>query len=148
MSKVTVIAHPVTGQVITESTNKPGFGTFRVDTENTDMNTGFVNISRRSAFIRGRMEDLAKLNLSAGKQLPGTIIKKESFEPFYEGQTPKIYPESSDNAGESVLTDGKETYLEYSYSNVKDAQDVWVSSEDSVSASVATQDALAEQAAG
>lgn len=149
MSKVTVIAHPETGAVITESTTKPGYGTFRVDTETVTMEDGFVNISKRTAFIRGTMENLAKLNLTAGKTLPGTIIRVESFEPQYEGHQPKQYPPSSEFAGEPVLTNGKETYLEFKYTNVKDAQDYWVESEaDSINLSEESEKALAEQTVG
>lgn len=142
---VKVVAHPVTGAVITESTKTAGFGTVRLDSESVSMENGFLNIQKRTAFIRGAMEDLNKLSLTEGKLLPGVIIKKESYQPFYEGQSPKIYPEGHPQAGSPVLTNGRETYLEFSYTNVANAQDTWVG-EDTATASEEVQEALAEQA--
>lgn len=142
---VKVIAHPTTGEVITQSTKKPEYGTIRVDSENVSMEGGYLNIQKRTAFIRGKMEDLAKLSLSANKVLPGKIVKKESFEPFYEGQQAKIYPEGNANAGAPVLTNGRETYLEFSYTADPNAPDVWVGL-DTATASEQVQEALAEQA--
>ena len=122
MSKVTVIAHPETGLVITPSSNNPEYGTFRVDSENRSLENGFVNISKRSAFIRGRIVDLETLGLKAGQTLAGKIRRKESFHPFYEGQEPKINPTTK----EVVLTDGQETYLEFEYTADAKAPDLWV----------------------
>jgi hypothetical protein len=125
MKTVTVVAHPTTGQVITPSTKNPEWGTFRVDSVNTSMENGIVNVSKRSAFIRGKISDIEALNLKAGQTLVGKIVKRESFEPFYEGQDPKIYP-SGENMGQPVLTNGQKTYLEYVYSADHNALDVWV----------------------
>lgn len=132
MSQVKVIAHPETNLVITPSTKTEGFGTIRVDSTHKSFEGGFLNVSNRTAFIRGRMEDLEGLGLRAGQTLQGVIVKKESFEPFYEGQTPKQYPEGAMKegqpvGGQTILTNGKETYLQYEYtSNPKALADVWV----------------------
>lgn len=122
MSKVTVVAHPESGNVITPSSNNPEYGTFRVDTVNKSLENGFVNISKRSAFIRGRITDLESLGLSANQTLPGKIQKMESFEPFYEGQEPKINPTTQ----EQVLTDGKISYIQFEYTSDAKALDIWV----------------------
>ena len=110
MSKaiVKVVAHPETGAIITPSTKNPEWGTFRVDAENVSMENGILNLSKRSAFIRGKIEQLNQLGLKAGQTLPGKIVKKESFEPFYEGQQAKINPSN----GETVLTNGRPSYIE------------------------------------
>jgi len=131
MSQVKVVAHPETGLIITPSTKTEGFGTIRVDSINRSMEGGFLNVSRRTAFIRGRMEDLEGLGLKAGQALQGRIQKKESFNPFYEGQTSKQYPEGAivngvAVGGQAVLTNGRETYLQYEYTANPDAHDVWV----------------------
>ncbi len=143
---VKVIAHPETKQVITESTKTPGFGTFRVDSEEVAFTNGFVNIQKRTAFVRGKLEDLAKMSLTANKTLPGKIIKRESYEPFYDGQSAKIYPDSHSMAGQAVLTNGRETYLEFVYTPDVNAQDSWVG-EGTATASEEVQEALAEQTA-
>lgn len=137
---VKVIAHPETSLVITPSVNNPEYGTFRVDSEHKSLENGFVNIQKRSAFIRGRVSDLTQLGLVAGMKLPGNIIKKESFDPFYESQPAKINPQTK----EVILTNGKETYLEYQYTELKDAKDVWVDSTP-VEVAETTQEELARQ---
>lgn len=120
---VKVVKHPETGAVITASTKNAEYGTIRVDETHTSMEGGFVNIQNRTAFIRGRLEDLNKLGLKDGQSLPGKIIRKESFEPFYEGQAPKQYPKDHKQAGENVLTNGRETYLQYEYTSDINAGD-------------------------
>ena len=121
MKKVTVVAHPETGHVITPSSNNPEYGTFRVDTVSKSLEGGFVNINKRSAFIRGKIEDLQGLGLKADMKLDGCIKKQEAFEPFYADQEPKINPTTE----EVVLTDGRETYLQFEYTADPKALDVW-----------------------
>lgn len=141
MSQVKVAAHPDTGNVITPSSNNPKFGTIRVDSEHKSFEGGFVNISKRSAFIRGKMSDLNSLGLRKGQALQGKIIKKESFEPFYEGHASKINPQT----GEAILTNGRETYLQYEYTADKNACDTWVG-ETPAEVSSNVQEAFANQA--
>lgn len=137
---VKVVAHPSTGEVITASTKNPEWGTFRVDSENISMENGIFNKSKRSAFIRGKLEDLKSLGLKADQSLLGKIIKRESFEPFYVGQPAKINPQTM----QTVLTNGKETYIEFAFTADVNAPDVWVGADTAeVSAEVAG--AIAEQ---
>jgi len=142
MSQVKVVAHPTLGTVVTPS-RKEGFGTIRVDSVNKSMENGYLNIQKRTAFIHGKMEDLESLGLRADQVLRGKIIKKESFEPFYEGQNPKINPTTQ----EVILTNGQETYLEYSYTEDTTATDKWVGST-SQEVSEEVENALASQATG
>ncbi len=58
MKKSVIVAvHPVTKAVITVNTNKPEFGTIRVDQAITTMENGFLNNTKRSAFITGKVAD-------------------------------------------------------------------------------------------
>lgn len=145
---VKVVKHPETGNVITVSTKNPKYGTVRLDESHTSFENGFVNTQKRTAFLRGEVVALEALNLQDGAKLPGKIVKRESYQPFYEGQSPKIYPEGSERAGQPVLKNGRETYLEYVYTANNSADpDVWVG-EDIAVASEQAQGALAEQATG
>ena len=80
------------------------------------------------------------LSLTAGKMMPGQIIKEESFSPFYENQSPKINPTTA----EVVLKDGRESYLQYVYTTDMNATDTW-KGESTVELSTETQNALAAQ---
>lgn len=131
---VKVIAHPTTGLVITPSTNNPEWGTFRVDSVQTSFENGIVNVQKRSAFVRGPLEVLNTLGLTAGKTLKGKIIKQESFTPFFvageRGATRTQDPKINPSTGEVVLTEGRETFLQYVYTENLDAHDVWITKEE------------------
>lgn len=128
MSKVTVIAHPETGAVITASKSNPEIGAIRVESTQQvfNPNTGFFNEEKRTAFIAGRVADLAKLNWKAGQTVTGKILRLESFNPFYPDQDMKRYPDSHPNAGEPVLTEGRPTYLRFIFTPDLALQDKWV----------------------
>lgn len=148
---VKVAVHPETGNIITPSVNNPEWGTIRVDSENTSFSGGIMNVSKRSAFIRGRIEHLEAAGFRAGQTLQGKIQKQESFKPFFvEGengatktQDPKINP----STGEVVLTNGKETFIQFEYVEDEKALDIWVG-EDSAETSEEVKQALAKQAIG
>lgn len=138
VKKPVVVKHPETGLVITSSVNKPEFGTIRIDQEANVFNNGFFTVQKRTAFVRGRITDLESLGLKDGSTLDGKIIRKESFEPFYENQEPKINPQTN----EVILTDSRPTYLEFEYTEDKNASDHWVAESNEVAE---TADILAEQ---
>ena len=138
VKKPVVVKHPETGLVITPSVNKPEFGTIRIDQETNVFSNGFFAVQKRTAFVRGRITDLESLGLKDGSTLDGKIIRKESFEPFYENQEPKINPQTN----EVILTDGRPTYLEFEYTEDKNASDHWVAESNEVAE---TADILAEQ---
>jgi hypothetical protein len=117
MSKVRVTAHPKTGAVVTPSKNNAEYGTIRVEESGLRISNGFANMKRRPAFIRGKVSDLS--GLKAGDELPGKIIAKESFEPWYEGQTPKMNPTTE----KAHLVDGQKVFLQYEYTEDLTAQD-------------------------
>jgi hypothetical protein len=123
---VKVGVHPDTGLVITQNPNKPEFGSIRLDYKTATLSGGFSSIGNRSAFIHGRMEDLEAFGLKAGQELVGKIIKKESSAPFYDGQQPKINPQTN----EQVLTNGRPTYLEFQYTEDSNAHDMWIDNEE------------------
>lgn len=116
-NSVRVTTHPETGAVVTPSKNNPEYGTVRFEETGLRIANGFANAFRRSAFIRGKIKDLS--GLSAGMELSGTIIAKESRTPWFEGQSPKINPSTK----EAHLVDGAPVYLQYEYSEDASAQD-------------------------
>ncbi len=138
-SSVKVAAHPETGLIVTPS-KKEGFGTIRVDQTIVSWENGFGNIQKRSAFITAPIEMLEDLKEGEVLHKNGNIIKLESYEPFYEGQTSKINP----TTGEEVLRNGRPVYLRFVYTELADAQDRFI--DNSVEESAEESVALAEQA--
>jgi hypothetical protein len=115
----TIVAHPVTSEVVTQNPDKPDYGSIRVDQVITTMENGFLNRSKRVAFIGGKLEDLKELGYKAGQVLPGKNVIKESTTPFYDRQQPKINPKT----GEVVTINGQEIYRQTVYTADAHAQD-------------------------
>ena len=81
MSKVTVVADQ-NGNVIGVSTNNPEYGYIKVEQLTTQINDqGWLKNVKRSALIKGKVEDLLALGYKEGSQISGKIVVKESFEP-------------------------------------------------------------------
>jgi len=118
-----ITKHPETGAIITPNPNKPEYGSVRVDQEVKTFTNGFLNRTNRVAFIGGRLEDLNEMGFKDGQKLPGKIVVKEQLEPFYEGQGPKINPETDE-----VLTqDDHPIYRNTYYTENMNDQDMLLS---------------------
>jgi hypothetical protein len=82
MSKVKVVADK-NGNIIGVSTNNPEYGYIRVEQVATQINDqGWLRNVKRSAIIKGKVEDLLSCNYKEGSEIQGSIVVKESFEPF------------------------------------------------------------------
>ncbi len=132
-NQVKVAVHPETKAVVTKNADKPEFGTIRVDQEVISMENGFLNKTKRSAFINGKYADLLSMGYKEGQILTGQIIRKETFEPQFAGHAPKINPTSK----EVVLIDGKKVYFKDSFTANMSAQDELILSSSPVTKSVA-----------
>jgi|SRR6218665_128671 len=92
------------GTIVRPSATKPGFATIMVIETSARMSNGFLNNSKRVAFVRGKKEDLEALAVKEGdnlntifanKQYPLVkIIRQESTTPWFEGQQAKINPQT------------------------------------------------------
>lgn len=81
-SKVRVTADE-NGTVIGVSQNNPEYGYVRVEQVVTQVNDeGWLRLAKRSALLKGKVEDLIEVGYKDGQELPGRITIKESFEPF------------------------------------------------------------------
>jgi hypothetical protein len=82
MNKVTVAADK-NGNVIGISPNNPEYGWIRVE-QNARVITerGWLRNSKRSALIKGKVEDLVASNYRDGEEITGRIIVVESHDPF------------------------------------------------------------------
>lgn len=81
-SKVRVTAD-INGNVIGVSQNNPEYGYVRVEQSVTQITeAGWLKPVKRSALIKGKVEDLAQAGFIDGFELSGKIIVKESLTPF------------------------------------------------------------------
>ena len=82
MSKVCIAADKQ-GNIIGVSSNNPEYGYIRIEqTVRVISATGWLNNVKRSALIKGKVEDLVGCNYKVGEELPGKIVVKESLSPF------------------------------------------------------------------
>jgi hypothetical protein len=97
------------GQVITS--NNGGYGFIRVSQTrmSIDERTGFAKPVVLSALIKGKLEHLEIFGYSAGQQLPGKIVVKESLEPFNTKNPEKDYKMAGDT-GIVCCVDGQPIY--------------------------------------
>jgi len=81
-SKVRVAAD-INGNVIGVSQNNPEYGYVRVEQSVTQISeAGWLKPVKRSALIKGKVEDLAEAGFVEGHELSGKIIVRESLTAF------------------------------------------------------------------
>lgn len=82
MSNKVKVTGDKNGNIIAVTKN-PEYGYVRVEQEVCFINNeGWLKSSVRSAFIKGKIEDLERLNYKVGQEIPGKIIVVESLVPF------------------------------------------------------------------
>jgi hypothetical protein len=82
MTKVTVAADK-TGNVIGVSQNNPEYGYIRVEQQAIQINDqGWLRNVKRSALIKGKVEDLLQTGYQEGTEIVGKIVVIESLTPF------------------------------------------------------------------
>jgi hypothetical protein len=90
MSKKVVISADEQGNIIGVSQNNPEYGYIRVEqTVNQISYDGWLRLSKRSAIIKGLVDDLLKAEFYQGQELPGKIVVKESLTPFNAAEPDK-----------------------------------------------------------
>src|SRR3972149_6041343 len=82
--------------IIMKSKNNPEYGAIMLVEYRNSFSGGFANGRRiRIGLLKGKVENLEKLNWVEKQPVPFKIVYKESLEPFYPGQEPKKYPENN-----------------------------------------------------
>ena len=124
-SKVSVILDPKTNLLVNAYASRPSYGYVLLSQEVTVIANGAVRCSIRTTRFRGEVELLQKMFKTPGAKLDGKIVKFESFEPFMEGQQPKMNPQKN---MELILKDGKSVFMMYQYEKDTNAKDEWIAS--------------------
>ena len=122
-SPVTVTANDQ-GQVVVPSSN-PEFGYVRVEQTATSFSGGWLRKEKRSALIRGKVEDLQSLNFKAVQTLPGKIQVIESLTPTNPNNVNQDMKVNPDNQ-EPLVVDGQPIYRTASYVQDVNAADVLI----------------------
>jgi hypothetical protein len=121
-SKVRVTAD-VNGNVIGVSLNNPEYGYVRVEQSVTQISeAGWLKPVRRSALIKGKVEDLAQAGFIEGHELSGKIIVKESLTPF-NPENPDKDLKIAGQTGVVCRIDDQPIYRQTFYTSNQDAYD-------------------------
>lgn len=121
-STVTVAADS-NGNVIGVSQNNPEYGYVRVTQTIKHINDeGWLRNSKRSALIKGKVEDLVDAQFTQGEELPGKIIVVESLVPFNE-LNPERDLKIAGDTGVICRVDDQPIYRQTFYTTNESAQD-------------------------
>lgn len=83
MDNKVVVTADQNGNVIGVSQNNPEYGYIRIEQQATQINEqGWLRRVKRSALIKGKVEDLISCNYKEGQSINGKIVVVESFTPF------------------------------------------------------------------
>jgi len=114
------------GNVIGISINNPEYGYVRVEQVGGQFREGgWFSMSRRSALIKGKVEDLQAAGFEKDQEIPGKIIVKESLTPF----NPENPEKNLKIAGESGIIcrfDDQPIYRDSFFTTDMDAKDTLI----------------------
>lgn len=107
--------------VIGINKGNPNYGYIMLRSQTTALVDGWLQtqkrVARMSAEVKALEEFAKAANLKEGTNLNSVtgmenarLVIEESHTPFYDGQDCKRYPDTSERAGEPVLSDGQEVY--------------------------------------
>jgi len=121
-NKVVVTADP-NGNVVGVSQNNPEYGYIRLEQVTTQINEqGWLRNVKRSALIKGKVEDLIATNYRQGNVLPGKIVVVESLTPF-NTENPDRDLKVAGNTGIICRVDDQPIYRQSFYTTNPNAYD-------------------------
>ncbi len=119
------------GAVITVNENNPEQGSIWLSQSVFEMDhiSGFVNKRTRNAWLQGSIQNvLSELHFKVGQEVPGNIVRFESFEPF--SRNPEYAEKDIKIAGDSGVVckqEGKAIYSIARYVMDDTVEDVLIS---------------------
>ena len=125
MEKVTVIAADEFGNVIRVSANNPDYGFIRLEQNSVQIQNGWVSRKTKSAILPGLVSDLKFLAWTAGQELEGKIVVKESLDPIMKDNLDFGIKRAGENGPICVVED-QPIYRRTYYSLDLNDQDVYL----------------------
>lgn len=119
------------GNVINLSTNNPEYGYVRIEqTVNIVSEDGWFRPTKRSALLKGKVEDLRAGGFFNGQELPGKIIVKESLTPF-NTINPDQHLKLAGDTGIVCRVDDQPIYRDTFYTMNENAVDILIMHDES-----------------
>lgn len=114
------------GNVINLSENNPEYGYVRIEQQvNIVTEDGWFRPTKRSALLKGKVEDLKAGQFHIGMELPGKIIVKESLTPF-NPVNPDQHLKIAGDTGIICRIDDQPIYRDTFYTMNPEAQDILI----------------------
>jgi len=130
-SKVRVAAD-INGNVIGVSQNNPEYGYVRVEQSVTQISeAGWLKPVKRSALIKGKVEDLAEAGFVEGHELSGKIIVRESLTAF-NPENPDRDLKIAGSTGVVCRIDDQPIYRQTFYTSNQEAYDDLITHDNTV----------------
>lgn len=124
-NKVYVTADAL-GNVIGVSPNNPDYGWIRVETiVNEIKEGGWFKLVKRSALIKGLLEDLKQADYQEGDEISGKIIVKEQLVPFYD-ENPDKHLKIAGDTGVICSYQGSPIFRDSFFTNNPHAEDEFI----------------------
>ena len=126
MSNKVLVAADKNGNVIGVSENNPDYGYIRLEQNSVQINDqGWLRNAKRSALIKGRVEDLMAAGYREGQELSGKIVVVESLSPFNVNNPDRDLKIAGDT-GVICRVDDEPVYRQSFYTQNPDAFDMLI----------------------
>lgn len=126
MSNKVLVAADKNGNVIGVSENNPDYGYIRLEQNSVQINDqGWLRNAKRSALIKGRVEDLMAACYREGQELSGKIVVVESLSPFNVNNPDRDLKIAGDT-GVICRVDDEPVYRQSFYTQNPDAFDMLI----------------------
>lgn len=114
------------GNVINVSEKNPEYGYVRIEQHvNVVTEDGWFRPTKRSALLKGKVEDLKKGEFYVNQELPGKIIVKESLTPFNQ-ENPDQHLKIAGDTGIICRVDDQPIYRDTFYTMNPEAHDILI----------------------
>lgn len=113
-------------------------GSIRLEQHSRDLNGTYLNTRRRVAFVGGSLVELQKIVAANkyvdGSQVPGKIYIKESLEPMWPNQSPKMNPQTGEVIGVNVGDKFYPVFMQMIYTEDTSKKDLLIRTPEDVNA--------------
>lgn len=112
------------GNVIHVS-NNPEYGYIKLEQTAPVVKNSWLSFNKRVTLLKGKVENLSKLQYNGDTLIPGKIVIKESLKPF-NSQNPDIDLKIAGNTGVICRVDDEPIYRQTFYTTNLDEQDILI----------------------
>jgi hypothetical protein len=111
--------------IIHTSINNPEYGYIKLEQNSPTIKNSWLNFNKRVTLLKGKIEDLHRLQYNKDTILPGKIVIKESLKPF-NPNNPDVDLKIAGSTGVICRVDDEPIYRQTFYTTNVNEQDILV----------------------